>query len=239
MQMAKKRHGRATPEPPSPSRMKRRAHDSISHPESTTLHVRRAPPTPSEPLINQLCACVSSALTLLEALEMEDYSASSRSIAHVLQLRKQTLLRCVELISCETCTATSNFIILVILLCRKVVGSYERVVRILREQLDRDRQAQTLGFGRCHAPQQHEVTDESGEGGLAIFLRNYEMDSAEELCVFSGLIAMQLGKWRILIGQLKNRCLSLDLAMHSAMVAAVEKRVQIQLQFCAKFSTSS
>jgi len=77
------------------------------------------------------------------------------------------------------------------------------------------------------------ATGKGQDKDRALFLREYEMDAAEEFCVYKGLITLQLGKWRILLNHMRKSGLNLDLNRHSAMVVAVDRRLEAQLQICS------
>ncbi|KAL8829597.1 MAG: hypothetical protein Q9191_001924 [Dirinaria sp. TL-2023a] len=179
-----------------------------------------------------LCSCVESALAALKALELEGEPTKCDTIDQSLRLKKQTLVRCAEILSCETCNASSRYLVLLILLWQKVAGSYERLIRTLNDHFTKDECLKVIGLSPYSITQAHDAVTGLGRKNGALFLREYETDAAEELCIYKGLIALQLSKWRMLLSHVKKQCSLLDLDRHSAMVLAVDRTVEAQLRIC-------
>ena len=185
-------------------------------------------------LESRLCSCVETALGALEALELEDDLENPGCIDHVLRSKKVTLIRCAEILSCEDCRTSSRSMILIILLCQKVAGSYDRFLRVLSDQYSRDESLQSLRLHPTAVPQEEHLSLAASRSSKALFLRSYETDAAEEFCIYKCLIALQLDKWKTLLSQLLRQCRKLNLNRHSAMVTAVERKLDVQLKRCQK-----
>ena len=209
------------------------AHRSWQDSPSVNTHNTDTEVNEISPIYPRLCSCVETTLAALEALELEAHLPNPDSIDQNLRLKKQTLVRCADVLNCEACNASSRFIVLVILLFQKVAGSYERLIRALSEQLTQDECSKGLRLRPVSMAQDHYGITRPDRKDRALFLREYETDAAEELCVYKGLITLQLSKWRILLNHVRKQCLDLDLNRHSAMVVAVDRRVEAQLQICS------
>ena len=144
------------------------------------------------PMEQTSCSCVESALVALEALELEGHLINPTLLDQNLQLKKQTLLHCAEILSCKACNRSSSLILLIILLCQRIAGSYERPSHLLFGQFNKGKCPQELGLGPIpRTPDRYGLCG-SGHKDRALFLRDYETDPAEELCVYKGLSMLQL-----------------------------------------------
>ena len=186
------------------------------------------------PMEHRSCSCVESALVTLEALELEGHAINPTLLDQNLRLKKQTLLHCAEILSCKACNGSSSLILLIILLCQRVAGSYERLSQLLFGQFNKDKCLQELGLGPIARTLDQHGHCGPGHKDRALFLRDYETDPAEELCVYKGLIVLQLSKWRLLLSHVEKQCQSLDLDRHLAMVVAIERKIETQLEYCRK-----
>lgn len=123
--------------------------------------------------------------------------------------------------------------ILLIVLCQKMILSYERVLVILTEQYNRAHQQQHLT--RPDAVSGHPADVIGGEA-QQIIGNDYDLDLEEQPCVFGGLASMQLRRLAAFLVRVKVVLKTWNWDPHVKMVDSVEERVREQLRLFDKSS---
>jgi len=104
---------------------------------------------------------------------------------------------------------------LLIILCQKIVASYNSIVVILTKQ-----------FMRMHRPNQgNDIQIPNIENVMATarevdhsLVRDYEVEVEEEPCVFGGLVQMQIKKMTMFLGSLKATMNDQGWRSHATMI---------------------
>jgi hypothetical protein len=127
------------------------------------------------------------------------------------------------------CSKKSEFLMLLIVLCQKIISSYQRTVTILTEQ-----------FNKLHRPNQDNVIQvPSMETVMATarevdrsLVREYEVEVEEEPCVFGGLVQMQTKKMTSFLAMLKVVLREYAWSSHIAMLDVVGNDVNELVRMC-------
>jgi len=180
---------------------------------------------------NMSCQCFTLAMSLLETLAIEDVKPSLSSVAHLLHMKKRALVQCNKLLDCQRCSSVSSFMVLLIVLCQKILASYERVLVILTEQYNRISEGQRTN--ELEASTQNVGGAESDEE-RQMMVKDYELDAAEEPCILGGLASSQLMRLLAFLIRIRHVLRSWNWDPHVAMVDSVEGRVREQLRLFSK-----
>lgn len=193
----------------------------------------RSKPTSAlkDPLGNSSCQCFTSAMSLLETLAIADVKPQLSIVAHLLHMKKRAVMQCNMLLDCPRCSSVSSFMVLLIVLCQKIIASYERVLVILTEQYNRISQ-------RRRSNESDALTEISGEGGSdderQIMVKDYDLDPEEQPCVFGGLASLQLRRLVSFLARMRHVLKGWNWDPHIKMVDSVETRVRAQLRLFDK-----
>ena len=179
---------------------------------------------------NMSCQCFTSAMSLLETLAIEDVKPTLSSVAHLLHMKKRALMQCNTLLDCQRCSSVSSFMVLLIVLCQKLLASYERVLVILTEQYNR--LSERRRADELESPPNAGNTDSDEERQMMV--KDYDLDPAEEPCIFAGLASMQLRGLASFLARMRHVMRSWNWDPHVTMVDSVERRVREQLRLFDK-----
>ena len=139
------------------------------------------------PSTKPACRCMQTALGVLENLEVSKTTTDDKlyKFDHTLSFQKRAVTECHSTLKCKDCSASSAFIMLLIIISEKMVLSFERLFRRLRQQ-----------YSQQHAPLSSPTfvsePDESLilDGGPRITVGVYEVDSVEERISVIRLVAL-------------------------------------------------
>ncbi|RFU23933.1 hypothetical protein B7463_g12405, partial [Scytalidium lignicola] len=193
----------------------------------------------------QPCQCITSALTLIDAIAISDTRIGIQNVAYGLQLNKRALSLYARMLSCCYCCSSSVSnpprVIHLILLCEKIMESYEHIIGILKKCFEK---LITIGRERVVMSELNAWND--GEWANQIPIHNqqdrsvqenslsadYQIDMLEEPCVFGRVISTQLGSLRALVVQLKSVLRGKNLDTHVLIADAVDEKVKKLLWIC-------
>jgi hypothetical protein len=183
---------------------------------------------PSERMMQESCRCLASAVSLLESISIQSIQANLKSVPQIIRHNKSALLQCRALYTCSVCSKKSEFVMLLIFLCQRIISSYQRTVAILTEQ-----------FNRLHCPNEDhliQVSAPSMEAAMAaareVELREYQVNVEEEPCVFGGVVQMQLKKMISFLRLLKVIVSGDKWPSHVAMIDLVGYDINELLRLC-------
>jgi hypothetical protein len=175
------------------------------------------------------CNCLASAVSLLEVISIQYMQVNLKSVPQLIRHNKSALLQCRALHSCDLCSKKSEFVMLLILLCQKIIASYQHIVIILIEQ-----------FNRLHRPNgddEIEISVPTMESAMAtareVELREYQVDVEEEPCVFGGVVQMQVKKMAAFLRMLKAMLIAYNWPSHIAMLDLVGNDVKKLSRLCS------
>ena len=155
-------------------------------------------------------------MQVLEALQIDSHKLTPSAFDRILGLKKQTIDDCTLMLECPTCVANSAFVMLLIVICEKLVMSFEAW--------------STRYKGRNpSAPRRRESDDEHTENAheRKFYLGVYEVTLEEERCSLLRALAMvQLRRLIQVIGRLTSVATSQDWAAHLALLASCSSRSQ-------------
>lgn len=174
------------------------------------------------------CNCLNLAVSLLESISIQDVQTNLQSVPQRIRQNKSALLQCRALHACLFCSKKSEFVMLLILLCQKIIISYQHIVVILTAQ-----------FNRLHRPNQDDeiqISVPTMESAMAtareVELREYQVDVEEEPCVFGGVVQMQVKKMTAFLRILKTMLIAYTWPSHVAMLDLVGNDVKELLRLC-------
>ncbi|PVI03630.1 hypothetical protein DM02DRAFT_726387 [Periconia macrospinosa] len=181
-----------------------------THTQSTPSWGSTSPSMLSTPILDKLhhltepnpCNCTSTALSLLEALVLDDYENGTASISQMLHSRKMALQTCSNLLDCLSCTRSSQFLMLMIQICEKATQSYNK-----------------------------NLVDQGAKNSAMckLTLDGYDASFEEKSIIYHSLIAFQLENWKGLLGRLLHQCKVLSLSGHGISIQKLEKGASMQI----------
>lgn len=189
---------------------------------------------PLSPFSQAPCRCFASALSLLEKLTLAETQSCPPSVAAKLHLKKRALVQCNKLLDCPQCSNISGFMVLLIVLCEKIISSYEHVLVLLTEQYERIRQQTHTKLAGSALGSRTETSLLMQTEQRQMTVKDYDLDPDEEPCVFGGLALTQLKRFRDFLLRAKAVLKDCSLDPHVAMLESVEERVRTQLLLYSK-----
>ena len=188
------------------------------------------------------CNCLKSLLCTSEALDVECRRLCLNSVDSLLRVTKLGLARIRDTLECYSCILNSSTKMLVTMMCRTMMSSFEVLFDILTAQYER---LQLLGKPRNSNSslsghnRTSEVAHDRDVGPVStmglVVLKQYELDAFEEPCVFGGLATMQMQTLGRLIDQLIVLCETPPQVLHSEILKGIQKRGQYQLAVLRKY----
>ncbi len=161
------------------------------------------------------CQCMQTALQILEVLETDNNKFNSSGFDHILAVKKNAIARCTTILDCHTCSAASAFVMLLIVICKKILISFEAW--------------SSRYHGRKQVSSEVLVPVESKANSKVntFFLGVYEVDSEDEQCSLLRSLAMvQLRHLRRLMNKIKRLASSRSWAAHQAVSASFLLRLE-------------
>ena len=164
------------------------------------------------------CRCMSTALEILEVLEIKNSKMSLEAIDGILSFKKRALNQCNVMLECQGCNSHSQFMMLLVVICDKMVSSFERLSLSCREVHN-------------HITEVGDIK-RAGEGftivdGKSLFVGEYEVDLDEERCyLVRQLVMLQLRNLATFELRLKGIANGWSWDAHKTMLATIDKRLQ-------------
>lgn len=157
------------------------------------------------------CRCLQTVISFLEELEEESDLIDLSGLDSVLAFHKEALAQCRILLRCVACMARSEYPLLIVLVCEKLVSFCEKMVneylRRPRGQFEFSAEKNSLGdssVGRTHHQQKFSVG-------------KYEVNLPVELdCILRLLVALQLKALEGLLIEVRK---TVSLSLHGARVS--------------------
>ncbi|MCJ1383954.1 hypothetical protein MMC17_007068 [Xylographa soralifera] len=177
------------------------------------------------------CQCLTSALTVLETLSIEDSRTNWHRLGHLLQFTKGALNECNYLLECPRCSCVSNFMMLLIVVCQKTITTFEHVLVVLTER-----------YQVRHSSRPSQTVEASSKMGMdkgearVMAVKGFEMEGEEEPCLFGALTSIQLRSLGSLLVRIKTIMPGWKWEQHVVIVDSVGERVKEQLKLFEKSS---
>lgn len=186
------------------------------------VHIRDAPLTTDSKLgasntttrSSNSCICMTTALQLLEALEVKNSQADAPALDRALDSQKRALARCNRILDCERCNEVSSFVMLLAIICQKLMLSFQKAQEAIEMERRRG-ERRSKHFTSA-------VEDGKGQGGC---LGIYRMDMWEERCiVMTALVRVQLRDFGALLGRLMALAEWGNWATHAEILRTVQRQ---------------
>lgn len=163
------------------------------------------------------CRCMSTALDILEVLEIKNSKMSLEAIDGILSFKKRALNQCNVMLECQGCNSHSQFMMLLVVICDKMVASFERLSLTCREV-----HQQIANVGDPKKAEGFTIVD-----GKSLFVGEYEVDLDEERCyLVRQLVMLQLRNLATFELRLKGIANGWSWDAHKTMLATIDKRLQ-------------
>ncbi|KAL8699898.1 MAG: hypothetical protein Q9201_005741 [Fulgogasparrea decipioides] len=163
------------------------------------------------------CWCMSIALDILEVLEIKNSKMSLEAIDGILSFKKRALNQCNVMLECQGCNSHSQFMMLLVVICDKMVASFERMSLSCREV-----HQQITKMGDVKKAEGLSTGD-----GKSFFVGEYELDLDEERCyLVRQLIMLQLRNLATFELRLKGIANGWSWDAHKTMLTTIDKRLQ-------------
>ena len=148
------------------------------------------------------CLCLQTVISLLEKLENEGDLMDSSALDSILAFHKDALAQCGILLRCLSCMARSEYPLILILVCEKLVSFCEKM---MNEYLRRSGGQIDCLFGK-----ENERQEKFSFG-------KYELDLPVELDLFFGvLMNLQLKALEMLLAEVRE---TVSLSLHGARLS--------------------
>ena len=208
-------HGLQSGIAPTPGRFGNGSPQSFEPADS--LNSSTSPSKTLDPTTSSSCQCMQTALGVLEALETDNNPFSPSAFDHILRLKKNAISQCVLMLRCQACSAASAFVMVLIIICEKILISFEKWSTRYQGRKPQPSQISDLG-----------VSSETNEGKVKkFFLGVYEVDSEHEQCSLLRSLAMvQLRHLHRLLVRLKEFAACRKWAAHQALLASFVVRLE-------------
>lgn len=163
------------------------------------------------------CRCMSTALDILEVLEVKNSKMSLEAIDGILSFKKRALAQCNVMLECQGCNSHSQFMMLLVVICDKMVASFERLSISCREVHNT-----ITEVGDIKCAEGFTIVD-----GKSLFVGEYEVDLDEERCyLVRQLVMLQLKNLATFELRLKGIANGWSWDAHKTMLATIDKRLQ-------------
>lgn len=160
---------------------------------------------------------MSTALDILEVLEIKNSKLSLEAIDGILSFKKRALNQCNVMLECQGCNSHSQFMMLLVVICDKMVASFERLSLTCREV-----HQQITEVGDTKKAEGFTIVD-----GKSLFVGEYEVDLDEERCyLVRQLVMLQLRNLATFELRLKGIANGWSWDAHKTMLATIDKRLQ-------------
>lgn len=179
----------------------------------------------------EVCTCFAQAVSTFECIEVQligGFRHGSTSTDRILQHQKMALARCKGLLNCRECCSQSEFIILIISMCDRMMSSLQRVLPGSGQRSQRE-----MGPG-VHPPL--EVPNSTGVSIYAgdrpsydrrrLRMGGWQLDDEDETQVLESLCESrfaQLGRFIDAVGKLVD---DKDWPVHANNVRELQERVR-------------
>ncbi|KAL9618624.1 MAG: hypothetical protein Q9160_006665 [Pyrenula sp. 1 TL-2023] len=188
-------------------------------------------------------SCFKTALLVLEALNIQNFSITRQSLAQALRLDKNALARCKQLFHCEICSNSSSFFMLLIVLCQTITSSYERIMAVLTQETNDAHLSQGKISNETATPSlplsgslQSDVSsarppeENSLEVEQQMNLYGYEIDIEERSVVFSAIARVQLQTLQSLLIQMRRHLDDSSWLSHVSLVDLTGNKINTLLE---------
>ena len=215
-----------TPESPTSGRLRSRTLSTTAFPGTSRLQYLETPDSPKTtsshskiPISpnSSSCQCMQMALRILELLETDNNRFNNLAFDHILVLKKNAISQCSKMLGCQACTAVSAFVVLLIVICEKILVSFE---------------AWSTRYPRSK-PKADEGSSEEEPSGRrkgnlrTFFLGVYEVDSEHEQCsLLRSLALVQIRHLHRLLNGLQGLAASRNWTTHQASLASFLLRLE-------------
>ena len=160
---------------------------------------------------------MSTALDILEVLEIKNSKMSLEAIDGILSFKKRALAQCNVMLECQGCNSHSQFVMLLVVICDKMVASFERLSASCREVHNT-----ITEVGDIKRAEGFTIVD-----GKSLFVGEYEVDLDEERCyLVRQLVMLQLKNLATFELRLKGIANGWSWDAHKTMLATIDKRLQ-------------
>lgn len=163
------------------------------------------------------CQCIQSALRILEGLETVNNKFSMSTFDQILGLKKDAISQCSLILACRSCTAVSALVVLLIVICEKLLTSFETWSTRYQGRKPK------ASVDSCEG----ESNDCSNGKVKKIFFGVYEVDSEHEQCALLRCLAMiQLRNLHRLLHGLQEFAASKNWVTHQVSLASFVLRLE-------------
>ena len=170
------------------------------------------------------CQCLRLIGVLLEDLERKNHLDDPAALDSILAWQKRALAHCSTVLSCSTCVARSEYILLLGLITERLATLCESTVCLYSKEVLRRSNFRISSNGKHHSRT-------SSEEFSTVFLGRYEIDSSEEWSsLIRVVIVLQLRSLRSLLRGMKKAATAGTNATQLPMVQATERRVDGLIQ---------
>lgn len=180
------------------------------------------------------CDCMQQIARAIETLELEMSRSSLKNILQLFNTIKGILAVGTTMSRCQSCTADSSVTMIKIILCQKIIASFEHLVYLLScryLQLSRRPQGYETPPGymdiRERALSSARERDEDNE--LVVFINGHSLDPMDTPCAFVGLVNQQLFVMKHLLGKMRRRVEGNGWHTHLVLIDSVHGRITDQL----------
>ncbi|KAI0009520.1 hypothetical protein F4779DRAFT_581939 [Xylariaceae sp. FL0662B] len=176
---------------------------------------------PTEPLLHadNMCTCYSRAVNIYEAIEVNlvwSRNEQTSDAVDILQHQKQTMSDCESLLECRQCITQSSFVMLLLSMCSKILGTLEAVCHDCRLE---DVVSNSKGRHKGKSS-----SSESRRRGFRVSKR--QLDEDDERLVLKSLFHARVTRLDVLVGRLEKLVREQNWPAHRGMMRELNDRVR-------------
>lgn len=169
------------------------------------------------------CQCTHDAVRILEVLQVTNNIINPTTGDRVLSLKKTAIDQCITMMNCPICSTTSAFVMLLIVICEKLVMSFE-------SWSSNDKGKFLLVQQKCREDDESSRTSQSSN----MMLGAYEADlESEKYSIFRALAMCQLRRLTGLLSSLMDISASKDWGTHLNLLNSFQSRVRKSAEILA------
>ncbi|KAH8703475.1 hypothetical protein BGW36DRAFT_423037 [Talaromyces proteolyticus] len=176
-----------------------------------------------------MCHCWSDMVNILEMLGQEGYGSDDQGIQppidSILSFQRSAVEKCTSMLDCTFCFSSSERILVLVLVGDKLISKFEEVLK--RQQFLPNSRPDAFDAGLTRpATATTASSNRPGNGGVKLFLGDYEIHTSEWMSLLDTLLNLQVRRLGNFISRLKVWATSAHGIAHLAMLSKLERRFQ-------------
>lgn len=174
------------------------------------------------------CSCFVHAVSTHEAIEVAVWGQKelSSDADEILQHLKKALVECEELLGCERCSTQPAYVMLVLSMCNKILGTLEAISQsVSMEGFDKTQIVEQASEKRRRNGTDGSNGDEGRRRGHSISIRTWQLDDDDEHLVLQSLLTARVMRMESLLSQLGKMVDKHSWPAHKGLIREMQNRL--------------